>query len=40
MSTCIYGLFDLLEQQHEGTASPEEEEAIRRAAPCGRPPTG
>ena len=33
MRTCIYELFDLLEQQYENTASPEEEEAIRRAAP-------
>ena len=36
MRTCIYELFDLLEQQYENTASPEEEEAIRRAAPWAK----
>ena len=36
MRTCIYELFDLLEQQHEGTISPEQKEAIDRAAPWAK----
>ena len=36
MRTCIYELFDLLEQQHEDTISPEQKEAINRAAPWAK----
>ena len=36
MRTCIYELFDLLEQQHEDTISPEQREAIDRAAPWAK----
>ena len=36
MRTCIYELFDLLEQQHEDTISPEQREAIERAAPWAK----
>ena len=36
MRTCIYELFDLLEQQHEGTISPEQKEAIDLAAPWAK----
>ena len=36
MRTCIYELFDLLEQQHEGTISPEQKEAIGRADPWAK----
>ena len=36
MRTCIYELFDLLEQQHEGTISPEQKGAIDLAAPWAK----
>ena len=36
MRTCIYELFDLLEQQHEGTISPEQKEATGRADPWAK----
>ena len=36
MKQTLYELFDLLEQQHEGTISPEQKEAIDRAAPWAK----
>ena len=36
MKSALSDLFDLLEQQYEGTASPEEKEAIDRAAPWAK----
>ena len=36
MKQTLYELFDLLEQQHEGTISPEQKEAIDLAAPWAK----
>lgn len=36
MKQTLYELFDLLEQQHEGTISPEQKEAIGRADPWAK----
>ena len=36
MKSALTDLFDLLEQQHEGTISPEQKEAIDRAAPWAK----
>ena len=36
MKQTLYELFDLLEQQHEGTISPEQKEAIDRADPWAK----
>ena len=36
MRQILYELFDLLEQQYEGAMSPEEKEAIDRAAPWSK----
>ena len=36
MKSALSDLFNLLEQQHEGTISPEQKEAIDRAAPWAK----
>ena len=36
MKSVLTDLFDLLEQQHEDTISPEQREAIERAAPWAK----
>ena len=36
MKSALTDLFDLLEQQHEGTISPEQKEAIDLAAPWAK----
>ena len=36
MKSALTDLFNLLEQQHEGTISPEQKEAIDRAAPWAK----